>query len=155
MFQCHSPKSSHPHHLPQSPKDCSIYLCLFCCLTYNFMLKLNGWGIAFMNQQNMWFLEMKPISDKDAMKIIEITRFRIWYELCWLMAGFENTNYSSETRFTASKMFSTSFYMLKRKMISIHFQGKPFNIMVIQVHAPTSNAENLKLNGSMKTYKTF
>ena len=115
MFQCHSPKSSHPHHLPQSPKDCSIYLCLFCCLTYNFMLKLNGWGIAFMNQQNMWFLEMKPISDKDAMKIIEITRFRIWYELCWLMAGFENTNYSSETRFTASKMFSTSFYMLKRK----------------------------------------
>ena len=68
-----------------------------------------------MNQQNMWFLEMKPISDKDAMKIIEITRFRIWYELCWLMAGFENTNYSSETRFTASKMFSTSFYMLKRK----------------------------------------
>ena len=33
-FQCHSPKSSHPHPLPQSPKDCSIHLCLFCCLTY-------------------------------------------------------------------------------------------------------------------------
>ena len=28
MFQCHSPKSSHPHSLPQSPKDCSIHLCL-------------------------------------------------------------------------------------------------------------------------------
>ena len=28
MFQCHSPKSSHPLPLPQSPKDCSIYLCL-------------------------------------------------------------------------------------------------------------------------------
>ena len=26
-------------------------------------------------------------------------------------------------------------------MISIHFQGKPFNITVIQVYAPTSNAE--------------
>ena len=26
MFQCHSPKSSHPVPLPQSPKDCSIYL---------------------------------------------------------------------------------------------------------------------------------
>ena len=24
MFQCHSPKSSHPLPLPQSPKDCSI-----------------------------------------------------------------------------------------------------------------------------------
>ena len=26
-------------------------------------------------------------------------------------------------------------------MISIHFQGKPFNNTVIQVYAPTSNAE--------------
>ena len=34
MFQCHFPKSSHPLPLPQSPKDCSIILCLFCFLTY-------------------------------------------------------------------------------------------------------------------------
>ena len=26
-------------------------------------------------------------------------------------------------------------------MVSVHFQGKPFNIIVIQVYAPTSNAE--------------
>ena len=26
-------------------------------------------------------------------------------------------------------------------MISVHFQGKPFNTTVIQVNAPTSNAE--------------
>ena len=26
-------------------------------------------------------------------------------------------------------------------MISVHFQSKPFNITVIQVYAPTSNAE--------------
>ena len=30
-------------------------------------------------------------------------------------------------------------------MISIHFQGKPFNITVIQVHAPTSNAEEAEV----------
>ena len=30
---------------------------------------------------------------------------------------------------------------LKNRMISVRFQGKPFNIMVIQVYAPTSNAE--------------
>ena len=29
----------------------------------------------------------------------------------------------------------------KDKMISVYFQGKPFNITVIQVYAPTSNAE--------------
>ena len=39
------------------------------------------------------------------------------------------------------------------RTISVRFQGKPFNITVIQVYAPTSNAE--ELNGSMKTYKTF
>ena len=27
------------------------------------------------------------------------------------------------------------------RMISVHFQGKTFNIAVIQVYAPTSNAE--------------
>ena len=30
-------------------------------------------------------------------------------------------------------------------MISIHFQGKPFNIMVIQVYALTSNAEEAEV----------
>ena len=30
-------------------------------------------------------------------------------------------------------------------MISVHFQGKPFNIMVIQVYAPTSNAEQAEV----------
>ena len=31
------------------------------------------------------------------------------------------------------------------RMISVHFQGKPFNIMVIQVCAPTSNAEEAEV----------
>ena len=30
-------------------------------------------------------------------------------------------------------------------MISIHFEGKPFNIMVIQAYAPTSNAEETEV----------
>ena len=40
MFQCHSPKSSHPLPLPQSLKDCSIYLCLFCCLAYSVIVTI-------------------------------------------------------------------------------------------------------------------
>ena len=40
MFQCHSPKSSHPRPLPQSPKDCSIRLCLFCCLAYRVIVTI-------------------------------------------------------------------------------------------------------------------
>ena len=31
------------------------------------------------------------------------------------------------------------------RMISVHFQGKPFNITIIQVYAPTSNAEEAEV----------
>ena len=30
-------------------------------------------------------------------------------------------------------------------MISVHFQGKPFNVTIIQVYAPTSNAEEAEV----------
>ena len=32
------------------------------------------------------------------------------------------------------------------KMISVHFQGKPFNITVIQVYAPTTNAKEAEID---------
>ena len=31
------------------------------------------------------------------------------------------------------------------RMISVHFQGKPFNITVIQIYAPTTNAEEAEV----------
>ena len=31
------------------------------------------------------------------------------------------------------------------RMISVHFQGKPFSITVIQVYAPTSNAQEAEV----------
>ena len=40
MFQCHSSKSSHPLPLPQSPKDCSLHQCLFCCLVYRVIVTI-------------------------------------------------------------------------------------------------------------------
>ena len=37
-------------------------------------------------------------------------------------------------------------YNLKNdKMISVHFQGKPFNITVFQVYAPMTNAEEAEV----------
>ena len=41
------------------------------------------------------------------------------------------------------------------RIISVHFQGKPFNITVIQAYAWPVMLKKLKLNGSRKTYKTF
>ena len=40
------------------------------------------------------------------------------------------------------------------RMISVQFQGKPFNITVIQAYALTSNAEEAEVEPT-KTYKTF
>ena len=47
------------------------------------------------------------------------------------------------------------FNLKNNRMISVRFQGKPFSITVIQAYAPTSNAEEAEVEGSMKTYKTF
>ena len=47
-------------------------------------------------------------------------------------------------------------YNLKNnRMISVPFQGNPFNIMVIMSMPQPVMLKKLKLNGSMKTYKTF
>ena len=39
------------------------------------------------------------------------------------------------------------------RMISVLFQGKPFNITVIQVYVQPLMLKKLNLKGSMKTYK--
>ena len=41
------------------------------------------------------------------------------------------------------------------RMISIRFQGKPFNITVIQVYAPTSNAEEAKVEWFCEELQDF
>ena len=41
------------------------------------------------------------------------------------------------------------------RIISVHFQGKQLNITVIQVYAPTSNAEEAEVERFCETYKTF
>ena len=40
-------------------------------------------------------------------------------------------------------------------MISVRFKGKPFNITVIQVYAPTSNAEKAEAEQFYEDQKTF
>ena len=41
------------------------------------------------------------------------------------------------------------------RMISVRFQGKPFNITVIQVYAPTSNAEEAEDERFYKDLQDF
>ena len=41
--------------------------------------------------------------------------------------------------------FQKQWCNLKNRMISVHLQGKSFNITVIQVYAPTTNAEEAEV----------
>ena len=40
-------------------------------------------------------------------------------------------------------------------MISVHFQGKPFSITVIQIYAPSSNAEEVEVEPFYKDLQDF
>ena len=67
MFQCHSPKPSHPRPLSQSPKDCSIRLCLFCCLPYRIIVTifLNSICISILYwQRRQWHPTPVPLAWK-------------------------------------------------------------------------------------------
>ena len=41
------------------------------------------------------------------------------------------------------------------RMISVHFQGKPFNITVIQAYAPTSNTEKAEVKRFYEDIQDF
>ena len=49
------------------------------------------------------------------------------------------------TTVNKSPKCSTWMQSQKRQKISVRFQGKPFNITVIQVYVPTSNAEEAEV----------
>ena len=46
-------------------------------------------------------------------------------------------------------------HLKNNRMISVHFQGKPFNITVIQVYAPSSNTEEAEVEWFYEDLKTF
>ena len=91
-------------------------------------------------------------------------------ELKWTGMGKFNTDdhYICHCRQESLKINGVALIVSKRvwnavrgcnlkndRMISIHLQGKPFNITVIRCMPQPLILKNLKLNGLMKTYKTL
>ena len=58
-----------------------------------------------------------------------------------MQAGIPQKKWSSHH----SQQKSLKCNLKNGRMISVRFQGKPFNIMVIQVYAPTSNTEEAEV----------
>ena len=62
-----------------------------------------------------------------------------------LQAGIPQKKWSSHPGQQKSLKCSTWVQSQNDRMISVRLQGKPFNITVIQVYAPTSNAEETEV----------
>ena len=88
MFQCHSPKSSHPLPLPQSPKDCSIHLCLFWHWNmYNIIYETDR-----QSRFNAWYWMLGAGALRRPRGMVQGRRFRMrntctpMADSCWCMA---------------------------------------------------------------------
>ena len=67
-FQCNSLKSSHLHLLPQSPKVCSLYLCLSYCLTYRVIITI------FLNSTYMRSVQFSSVQSLSCVQLFVTPR---------------------------------------------------------------------------------
>ena len=65
-----------------------------------------------------------------------------------LWAGIPQKKWSSHHGQQKSPKCGTWIQSQNDRMISVHLQGKPFSITVIQVYAPTSNTEETEVERS-------
>ena len=98
IFQCHSLKSSHPLPLPQSPKDCSIHLCLFCCLAFRVIVTI------FLNS-----IYMHSVSSVQSLSCVWLFATP-WMAAC--QASLSITNSQSSLRLTSIESVMTSSHLI-------------------------------------------
>ena len=63
----------------------------------------------------------------------------------WMQSQKQQNDLCLFPRQTIQYHSNPSLYPSKTTRISVHFQGKPFSITVIQVYTPTSNAEEAEV----------
>ena len=93
MFQCYSLRSSHPYLLPQSPKDGSVHLCLFCCLTYRVIITI------FLNSIYMHSVQFSSVPSLSGVRLFAIP----WIAAC--QASLSITNSRSSLRLRSSSQW--------------------------------------------------
>ena len=123
---------------------------------------IGGWNVRFMNQG-----KLEVVIQEMARVNVDILGIS---ELKWTGMGEFNSDdhyiyycgqeslRRNEVAIIVNKRVQNAVLgcnLKNDRMISVRFQGKPFNITVIQVYAPATMLKKLKLNGTMKTYKTF
>ena len=76
---------------------------------------------------------------------VNLTQMTIIYLLLWARSRYRIRN--GVAIIVNKRVWNAELgcSLKKDRRISVHFQGKPFNITVIQVYAPTSNAEEAEV----------
>ena len=88
MFQCHSLKSSHPLTLPQSPKDCSAHLCLFCCLGYR-VIENSRQLIYFISEIKVSYHPIHTLLIFSTVTLADLVYFLLCKKKLWIDCGFQ------------------------------------------------------------------
>ena len=113
--------------------------------------RIGTWNVRFMNQGKLEVVKQEMARVK--VDILGIS------ELKWTGKGEFNSDdhyiyYCGQESLRGNGVpsWSTRVWnavfgcnLINDRIISVHFQGKPFNITVIQVYAPTSNAEEAEV----------
>ena len=123
---------------------------------------IETWNVRSMNQGNLEV--MKQEMARVNIDILRISKIK-WME--WVNLTQMTITSTTAGRNPSEEMEQPSWSkkrvqnavlgrnLKNDRMISVRRQGKPFNITVIQIYAPTVTLKKMKLNSSMKTYKTF
>ena len=111
---------------------------------------IETWNVRSMNQGKLEVVEQ--VMARVNVDILGIS------ELKWTGMGEFNSDdhyiyYCGQESLRRNAVLGCN--LKSNRMISVCLQGKPFNITVIQVYAPTSSVEEAEGEWYMKTYKTF
>ena len=110
------------------------------------------WNVRFMNQGKLEVVKQEMVrANIDTLGISELRWTRMSEfnsdDHCIYYCGQDSFRRNGVAIRVNKRVWNAVLgYSLKNdRMISVHFQGKPFTITVIQVYAPTSNAEEAEV----------
>ena len=155
MFQCHSLKSSHPLPLPQSPKDCSIHQCLFCCLVYRVLSsKITADGDCSHEIKRCLLLGRKLMTNVDSiLKSRDIT-LPTKVQLVKAMV-FPGVMYRCEswTIKKAERRRIDAFELwCWRRLLRVHWIARRSNQSILKEISPEYSLEGLKLKMKLQYF---
>ena len=113
---------------------------------------IGTWNVRYMNQGTLGVVKQEMA--RTSIKILGISELKCTgmskfnsYDRYIYYCGQESLRRNGEAIIVNKRVQNAVLGCILKndRMISVRFQDKPFNIMVIQIYAPTSNAEEAEV----------